>query len=72
MINLELEDLTDTFVKYSFFYNKEEKGYIIVNLKTLEKQVDNTINVVDNVIDDIYNKICWYKYIDNFFEKGFA
>ena len=72
MINLELEDLNEDIVKYSFFYNENEKGFITINLHTLEKQIDNSFNISEEILEKIYEKICWYKKLDNFFAKGFV
>ena len=72
MINLELEDLNEDIVKYSFFYNENEKGFITINLHTLEKQIDNSFNISEEILEKIYEKICWYKKLVNFFAKGFV
>lgn len=80
IINLQLEDLTENNVKYSFKIN-EITVYIAVNFDNLKKNIQyinesaqikelNIDNINDTIIETIYQKILWYQKLDNFFANG--
>ena len=71
-IIIELEDLTEDSVIYSFYNknDKNDKGFITINFNTLNKSVDYNNSLTEDLINKIYQKILWYKKIDNFFVKG--
>lgn len=75
-ITLTLEDLSPESIKYSFETNHLLYNIIVNNdlTKSIEYMlfVDTKKALEEWIIEKIYQKILWYKKIDNFFTKGFV